>query len=252
MNPVKLVAPDFFIGKSLVVLKTAIDLLIMVAKTPSHRALRLAKLIWTVKPIFTMVKSKNLVNLYELVQKANSMHLEGDIVECGVWNGGSAALMAHANSNHGTSRKRIVWLFDSFGGLPPPGPKDGVTGNRHYFRGLNRGSIEQVTKIFTILGIPMEHVKIHVGWFENTLRKAELERIAVLHIDADWYTSVKLALDTFYERVVPGGFVILDDYGYWQGCKRALDDFVSENKLDRINIMQVDSTGAYFQKPAEA
>ena len=71
MNPIKLITPDFFIGKSLMVLKTAVDLLIMIAKSPSLPTLRLAKLIWIVKPNFTMVKCKNLINLHNLVKTAN-------------------------------------------------------------------------------------------------------------------------------------------------------------------------------------
>jgi O-methyltransferase len=248
MNPIKLLAPDFFIGKSLVVLKTALDLVIMIAKSPSRGTLRLVKLIWSVKPTFTMVKSKNLVNLYELVQKANSMSLDGDIVECGVWNGGSAALMAFALKNE-TSNSRRLWLFDSFAGLPPPGPRDGTTENKYYFDGMNKGSVQQVEKAFQKLSLPMDGVKIFPGWFETTLTKAEIDRVAILHIDADWYSSVMSVLQAFYEKVVPGGFIVLDDYGYWEGCTRAFEDFVSQNKIEGIKLKQVDSTGAYFQKP---
>jgi O-methyltransferase len=249
MNPIQLLAPDFFIGKSLVVLKTGLDLLIMIAKSPSLPTLRLAKLIWTVKPNFTMVKSKNLMNLYNLVQKANSMSLDGDIVECGVWNGGSAALMAFACLQNNAVNDRLLWLFDSFAGLPPPGPRDGTTENKYYFPGLNEGSIEKVEKAFRKLSLPMDSVKIFPGWFENTLTKAEIDRIAILHVDADWYSSVMSVLQAFYKKVVPGGFVVLDDYGYWEGCNRAFEDFVSQNKIEGIKLEQVDSTGAYFQKP---
>jgi O-methyltransferase len=250
MNPIKLVAPDFFIGKSLVVVKTALDLLIMVASNPSRRSLNLAKLILMVKPNFTMVKSKNLINLYNLVQKANSMRLDGDIVECGVWNGGSAALMAFANVKEEKATRRMVWLFDSFSGLPPPGPRDGITEKKHYFEGMNEGSVQQVEKAFQKLSLSMDHVKIFPGWFDATLTKAEIDRIAILHIDADWYGSVMCVLQAFYRKVVPGGFIILDDYGYWEGCTRAIEDFVSENKIEGIKLEQVDSTGAFFQKPA--
>ena len=249
MNPIKLITPDFFIGKSLMVLKTAVDLLIMIAKSPSLPTLRLAKLIWIVKPNFTMVKCKNLINLYNLVQTANSMNLDGDIVECGVWNGGSAALMGFASRKNDAANNRMLWLFDSFAGLPPPGPKDGITENKYYFQGLNEGSVQQVEKAFQKLSLPMDSVKIVPGWFENTLTNAKIDRIAILHIDADWYSSVMSVLQTFYKKVVPGGFVVLDDYGYWEGCNRAFEDFVSQNRIEGLRLKQVDSTGAYFQKP---
>jgi O-methyltransferase len=251
MNPIKLITPDFFLGRSLVAIKMIYDIFTVLLKNPSVRSLKVAKLILKVKPKFTMVKSKNLLNLYALTQRANDMNLDGDIVECGVWNGGSAALMAFATKNYEKPRNRLVWLFDSFGGLPRPGPNDGAAENQYYFEGLNRGSVQHVVEVFAKLGISMDHVRIHSGWFESTLREADLERIAVLHIDADWYDSVKLVLDAFYDKVVPGGFVVLDDYGYWEGCKRALDDFLSQNNIDGIKLMQVDSTGAHFQKPAE-
>jgi len=231
------------------VLKTALDLLILVAKSPSWPTLRLAKLIWTVKPNFTMVKCKNLINLYNLVQKVNSMGLDGDIVECGVWNGGSAALMAFACLKNNAANNRILWLFDSFAGLPPPGPRDGIIENKYYFQGLNEGSVQKVEKAFRKLSLPMDDVNIFPGWFENTLTKAEIERIAILHIDADWYNSVMSVLQAFYDKVVPGGFIVLDDYGYWDGCTRAFEDYVSQNRLNGIKLKQVDSTGAYFQKP---
>jgi O-methyltransferase len=196
-----------------------------------------------------MVKSKNLINLYELVQKSNEMSLDGDIVECGVWNGGSAALMAFACLKSEMANNRQIWLFDSFAGLPPPGPKDGITENKYFFEGLNEGSVEQVQNVFRKLSLPMDRVKICSGWFEATLTTAQIDRIVILHIDADWYSSVMLVLQVFYDKVVPGGFVVLDDYGYWEGCTRAFEDFVSQNRIQGVKLKQVDSTGAYFQKP---
>ena len=72
----------------------------------------------------------------------------------------------------------------------------------------------------------------------------------MLHVDADWYESVKLVLDVFYDKVVPGGYIVLNDYGAWQGCNRAVDDFVAADNLNNIDITIVEpSTGAYFQKP---
>src|SRR4030095_7239696 len=121
LNPLKLLAPDFFLGRSLVAIKTIYDVLTVLATKPSARSFKVATLIFKIKPKFTMVKSKNLFNLYTLTQRANEMNLEGDIVECGVWNGGSAALMAFATRNEEKRRDRLVWLFDSFGGLSRPG-----------------------------------------------------------------------------------------------------------------------------------
>jgi O-methyltransferase len=242
MNPVKLIAPDFFLGKSLIMIKTVFDLAAVVAQKPSRESLRLAKLILKVKPTFTMVKSRNLVNLFSLVEKVNEMNLPGDIVECGVWNGGASATMAFACRNTDVPRDRIFWLFDSFEGLPPPGPRDGKTENKHFFNGMCRGNVSSVKTIFEKLNLPLNNIRIVKGWFEATLEGAAVDRIAVLHIDADWYDSVKYVLDTFYEKVVPGGFVVLD----------ALEDFISQRKLKGIVLQRVESTGVYFQKPPQS
>ena len=74
-------------------------------------------------------------------------------------------------------------------------------------------------------------------------------RIALLHIDADWYESVKLVLERLYDRVSPGGFVVLDDYGYWEGCRRAWSEFWA-GRGPAAELVDVDGVGAYFQKPA--
>ena len=96
MNPVKLFAPDFLLGKILITIKTVFDLVVLVLQKPSRRTLKVARLILKVKPTFTMVKSRNLANLVSLVEKVNAINVPGDIVECGVWNGGASAIMAIA------------------------------------------------------------------------------------------------------------------------------------------------------------
>lgn len=159
------------------------------------------------------------------------------------------ALAAHEGA---AGRPRQIWLFDSFQGLPPPSSKDGAAEQKHYFEGLNKGAIANVGRAFQKLGLTLENTHITPGWFNETLHKAPIEQIAVLHIDADWYESVKVVLDIFYDRVMPGGFVALDDYGYWEGCKRALDDFCAERGLAAMELVRTDRVGAYFQKPRAA
>src|SRR5438132_7181813 len=145
---------------------------------------------------------------------------------------------------------RTIWLFDSFQGLPRPTEKDGKPERENYFKGWCKGDVNKVRRIFARLGVPVDLVKIVPGWFENTLKTAPVNRIAILHIDADWYESVKLVLDVFYDKVVPGGFIILNDYGTWPGCNQAVDDFFAEHNLNDIDLTIVEpSIGAYFQKP---
>ncbi|MGE0821069.1 MAG: TylF/MycF/NovP-related O-methyltransferase [Candidatus Binatia bacterium] len=249
MNIVKLLSPDFFTGRVLVAIKAICDNTAMVAQSPSQQSILLARNILKVKPSYTMVTSKNLANLYSLVQQLNRMDIQGDIVECGVWNGGSAAIMGLACLDGDKAKTRNMWLFDSFSGLPRPGAKDGELEKKAFFEGWNKGEIEKVKQAFRKLGVPIDHVRIIPGWFEETLKTVSLRRVSLLHIDADWYNSVKVALETLYDKVVPGGFVVLDDYGYWEGCKKALDDYIAENGLRNISLKRVDRIGAYFQKP---
>jgi O-methyltransferase len=251
MNTFKLTSPDFIPRKTVILLKAVLDILFILVRTPSKQSLKLARLILRVKPGYTMVPSNKLINLYNLVQKVDSLGLRGDIVECGVWNGGSAAVMGVACIDNKNPHGRTMWLFDSFEGLPQPGERDGSKEKKGYFEGYCRGDVQNVHRIFVKLGIPLDRARVIRGWFESTLKTAPVKRIAILHIDADWYDSVKLVLETFYDTVVPGGFVILDDYGTWQGCNRAFADFVAERRIEGISLKNVRPSGAYFQKPAQ-
>jgi O-methyltransferase len=197
-----------------------------------------------------MVRNKNLVNLYTLVQKINRDDIAGDIVECGVWNGGSSACMAFAcRADEHHPKQRTSWLFDSFQGLPPTSDKDGTREQVFCLEGLNKGSQHKVQQVFRELGLSLDNVNIVPGWFDVTVPSAPIEKIALLHIDADWYESVKLVLDTLYDKVEPGGFVVLDDYNYWEGCNRALEDFFTERNLSHSILANPNRSGVYFQKP---
>ncbi len=94
---------------------------------------------------------------------------------------------------------------------------------------------------------PNEKIHIIKGWFEDTFPGYEdsIEKIAVLHVDCDWYESVKLSLETFYDKVVPGGVIIFDDYGFWKGAKKAIDEFLIDKD---IILNEIDSTAVWFQK----
>jgi len=251
-NIYKLLAPDFTIGKIIVLRKSIADSIRSIILRPNAESLSFAALMLKIKPQYTMVTNKNLWTLYNLVRQVNRSGLPGDIVECGVWNGGSAAIMAFADARENVdgSTRRTVWLFDSFQGLPPATERDVNVKRENYFVGWNKGNITNVKQAFCRLGLSLDHVKIVPGWFDATLKPATVNRIAVLHIDSDWYESVKIVLDVFYEKVVPGGYIILNDFGTWDGCNQAVNDFFSEHNLSDIDLTIVEPrTGAYFQKP---
>ena len=250
MNLIKLTSTDFLAGRILLSGKGLLDLLWFLIRNPQAKSLRLAALILQLIPKYTKVSVKRLINLYRLVQKINKLNLPGDIVECGVWNGGSAAIMGVADRDATTSSKvRKLWLFDSFRGLPPPSNKDGKQARETYFQGWCQGEPEKVERIFRRFRLSLQHVNTVAGWFDETLQTADIQTIALLHIDADWYASVKIVLENFYDKVVEGGFVVLDDYWRWPGCREAVTDYLREHQIQGVVLKQVDLHGVYFQKP---
>ena len=134
MNLIKLTSTDFVAGRILLSGKGLLDLLWFLICNPQPKSPRLAALILQLIPKYTNVSVKRLINLYRLIQQVNRLNLPGDIVECGVWNGGSAAMMGVADRDDETSgTARKLWLFDSFRGLPPPSDKDGKQAKEAYF-----------------------------------------------------------------------------------------------------------------------
>lgn len=168
---------------------------------------------------YTGLGSRHGRNLIELAREVHRKEIPGSIVDCGVWNGGSTILLGTGAPD------RDVWAFDSFEGLPKPGPRDPDA--HPAWEGKAQGSEELLEAgFFRYAGDPS---RLHTvkGWFEHTLPAAreEVGKVAILHIDADWYESVSLALDVFYDRVVPGGFVVIDDFTTWQGARDATTEF---------------------------
>ena len=195
----------------------------------------------------SLVSYARLSRLYELASSVGTWAIAGSIVECGVCNGGSAAVMALAAQDRGDDRE--IWLFDSWEGLPEPGELDiSSTGTRRE-RGWNLGSERAVEALlFENLRLPRENVHLVKGWFQETLPRYRetIAPIALLHLDGDWYESTKTCLEQLYDAVSPGGVVAVDDYGHWQGCKQAVDEFLQP----RAVAVSISVDGAiFFRKP---
>jgi len=208
---------------------------------------KLFKSIRTIRPTYSMVPTHRLKVLYKLSKKINKENIKGDIIECGVYNGGSAAMMMIPQL--GLKETRDIWLFDSFEGLPPPTKNDGTFEQENYYEGWCKGTIQRVEEIFKHFRIPEKRTHIVAGWFENTfpLQLSNINQIALLHIDADWYESVKICLETFYPKVSSGGYIEFDDYGKFSGCKKAIQEYVSSNNIKTEFITH--DNGMYFKKP---
>ena len=215
------------------------------------------RLFYQVAP-YTHVRWKRLTNVYALARDVEARGLTGAFVEAGVARGGCAGVMAAVARDAGG--RRLTWLFDSFQGLPEPGPEDGELARR-YAAGRLGGRLETIGRcvgpievvrelLFERLGLDEQAVRLVPGWFQDTLpaRRAEVGPITLLRLDGDWYASTKVCLEQLYDQVVPGGWVILDDYGHWEGCRRATEEFLAARGLD-VSLERIDYTGRYFRKP---
>ncbi len=195
----------------------------------------------------TMIGSKRLDNLHACVEDVIQNRVEGDLLEAGVWRGGATILMRGILMAHGITEK-VVWVADSFAGLPKPDaryPAD--TGDVHHQFEALAISDEEVKKNFDLYRLLDSQVKFLKGWFEDTLPAAPIEKLALLRVDGDMYSSTINVLDSLYSKVSDGGYVIIDDYHAVPGCRQATDEF--RNKLCINDPMQeIDGIGVYWRK----
>ena len=192
----------------------------------------------------TMCSNARLRGLFHGVKYVVNNNIPGDLVECGCARGGSAALMgltlAQANAH------RRLWLFDTFEGLPAPSSGDPDFEIADLFTGTCVGTLEDVRGLFQNLGVDKD-VQLIKGLFQDTMPHAAIDQIALLHIDGDWYESVKTCLENLFDKVVPGGIVQFDDYGYWQGARKAVDEFFAKRKI-KVNLRRLDYSGRFLHK----
>jgi hypothetical protein len=192
----------------------------------------------------TMCSVARLSGLYRAMRHVVKEDIAGDIVECGCARGGSAALMALTLRQLGSRRK--LWLFDTFEGLPAPSSDDPDFEIADLFTGTCVGTLGEVRGLFERLKVA-EDVNFVKGLFQTTLPVTPIARIAVLHIDGDWYESVKICLDLLFDKVVPGGLIQFDDYGFWQGARKAVDEFLQLRGI-RSRLQRLDYSGRFLIK----
>jgi O-methyltransferase len=226
-----------------------------------RRDARNAKRLRAIRAIlpYTMVGRTGLLATYDIADGVEKRGMVGCFVECGVAKGGCSALMAMVARENKSGRK--IWLFDSFEGLPeqtsqdeyqePIMPKPEDKSASLVAQGYCLGTFDEVeTLLFSKLGLSRDNVFMVKGWFEETLPayRDKVGTIAILRIDADWYESIKCCLENFYDNVIAGGYIIIDDYGSVIGCKKAADEFLKNKKLN-VNLSFDDRGGCYFVKP---
>lgn len=196
----------------------------------------------------TMIGRDRLDNLENCVTTALDENIPGDLIECGVWRGGAGIFMRSVLAAYGIT-DRVVWMADSFVGLPKPtSPRDTLDLSAERRPEL-AVSLERVRAHFDLYGLLDDQVRFLKGWFKDTLTHAPIERLAVLRVDGDLYESTMDVFVALYDRVSPGGFVIVDDYHCLPCCAEAVDDFRRDRGITDT-IQKIDWTGVYWRKSA--
>jgi O-methyltransferase len=211
-----------------------------------------------VKP-FTMTSKERIFALRAAVRYVVENELTGDFVECGVWRGGSTMVMALTLRELGAT-ERELHLFDTFEGMPPPQEVDrrfdGVSAQALLERNEKTAdntywaiaALEDVQRNLATTGYPAARLHYVKGLVEQTIPAHAPERIALLRLDTDWYESTRHELKQLYDRVVPGGVIIIDDYGWYSGARKAVDEFFASRSF-RPLLQRIDRTGRLLIKP---
>jgi O-methyltransferase len=196
----------------------------------------------------TMIGLPRLDNLQHCIEQAIADDVPGDVIECGVWRGGATIFARGVLMAHGVT-DRTVWVADSFAGLPEPDaryPAD--AGDPHHTFDQLAIPRTQVEANFRKYGLLDEQVRFLEGWFSDTLPGAPIERLAVLRLDGDMYSSTIDALGALYDKLSPGGFVIVDDYSL-PTCAAAVHDFRRDRGIEDP-IVAIDAIGSYWRRSA--
>jgi len=214
----------------------------------------LAELLPAILP-YTMLSLERLEALFLGAKQVCQLDLKGHFVEYGVAAGGSSALLAWVIKKY-SSRPRFVFCFDTFTGMPKPTIHDTHAGVGALQTGWGQGTcaapMESLHAIARILGV-QEITRPIKGLFQETLPVArkEIGAIGLLHLDGDWYDSTRCILENLYDQTVDGAYLQVDDYGHWQGCRKAIDEFENIRNLNFIR-KTIDSSGICFPKPARS
>ncbi len=202
---------------------------------------------------YTMTSPERIIALCEAVNYIREKRVAGSVVECGVWKGGSMMAVAETLLHAGDT-SRDLYLFDTFEGMAPPSESDvDISGQsaENLLRKSDkaqadsvwcRAGLEEVKRAVGNTGYPVDKVHYIKGMVEDTIPGAAPERIALLRLDTDWYESTRHEMEHLFPRLVKGGVLIIDDYGHWQGARKAVDEYLARNDV-KILLNRIDYTG---------
>ena len=200
---------------------------------------------------FTMTTPERVAALCDAVRYVDANGIAGALVECGVYRGGSA-MAAALTCTH----EREIWLYDTFEGMSAPTAEDARASDGRPAAALLDGAPKgeliwcyssegEVAANMRSTGYPEALVRLVKGKVEDTIPGVMPAEIAVLRLDTDWYASTRHELEHLYPRLAPGGVLIIDDYGYWAGARKAVDEFFG----GALFLSRIDGTGRIAIKP---
>jgi hypothetical protein len=202
---------------------------------------------------YTMVSIPNLYSLYNSALYVVKNGIEGDFVECGVWRGGCSMMVALVFQKYGVTDRKI-YMYDTFEGMPPPTDQD-LDFNQSSAKGylekkMNKdvnfkwcfADVDDVTRNINLTNYPLDNFILIQGKVEDTLNEnLPKNKLAILRLDTDWYESTKTELVHLYPNITNRGVIIIDDYGHWQGARKAVDEYIQQHGINLL-LNRVDYT----------
>lgn len=194
---------------------------------------------------YTMTSTERIHALVHAVRHIVRNRIAGDMVECGVWKGGSVMAMALTLLQLG-ERDRSLYLFDTFSGMTTPSDVDVDYEGRQAHVILDavrcEASQQEVEKAVFSTGYDREKIHFVPGRVEETIPDRAPASIALLRLDTDWYESTQHELLHLFPLLARGGVIIIDDYGHWRGARQAVDEYIAQNQVP-LFLHRIDYTG---------
>jgi O-methyltransferase len=197
----------------------------------------------------SMIGRARINNIHTLLERVVADGIPGDLIETGVWRGGATLLMRGFLAAYNITDRK-VWVADSFAGLPVPShPADAGYDFSVAVAPVLAVSRDEVEDLFRRYDLLDDQVRFLEGWFSDTLPNAPIDQIALMRLDGDLYESTMDAITALYDKLSPGGYVIVDDYNDFEPCRRAITEF-RESRGITSDLHTVDWTAVYWRKDA--
>jgi len=196
---------------------------------------------------YSITSRERIYGLYECLEEIRKNEIKGDIVECGIYTGGNILGICEY-LNYYNIIDVTVWGYDTFTGMTKPSALDvdcsGKKADDIFQQVKCECSYDFVINLLKKTNFSKDKIKLIIGDVLKTLNEDTPNKISLLRLDTDWYESTKKELEILYPKLVNGGFLIVDDFGHWQGSKKATEEYFNNN----FNYKMVDYTGLFHKK----